>query len=303
MLGRRPSGSAARDRLTSPSRPQRRDRPRPPELPNSLVPQVRRVPKRCRVCKSVSGVVLYRQAGGCLADALSAGSLGLDAPRNSLLKCGSAIAWRTLEHAHIHLNSHAPLSSACLPCRQGRVMSCRLAQPSVSVAWRELTSPDVPRLRVAPRLRSADSRLHPACPKHGTGGHALGVLGNHDMKLVRKPRGKDVQITHGLAETLAEIEGLSDDIADRFSKDIADSLDSLASHYMLGDSKLIVAYAGMKAEMQAEARARSASSPCTGRRPARPTNSACRSATTWRRSIADLPWLSTGIRRFLRPSG
>jgi protein phosphatase len=36
----------------------------------------------------------------------------------------------------------------------------------------------------------------------------LCVPGNHDMKLLRKLRGKDVQITHGLAESLGEIEGL-----------------------------------------------------------------------------------------------
>ena len=40
---------------------------------------------------------------------------------------------------------------------------------------------------------------------------ALCVPGNHDMKLLRKLRGKDVQITHGLAKTLAEIDALPDD--------------------------------------------------------------------------------------------
>src|SRR5262249_29862403 len=35
-------------------------------------------------------------------------------------------------------------------------------------------------------------------------GSALCVPGNHDMKLLRKLRGKDVQITHGLANSLAE---------------------------------------------------------------------------------------------------
>ena len=37
-------------------------------------------------------------------------------------------------------------------------------------------------------------------------GTALCVPGNHDIKLLRKLRGKDVQITHGLAETLAQLE-------------------------------------------------------------------------------------------------
>src|SRR5947208_16975916 len=36
-------------------------------------------------------------------------------------------------------------------------------------------------------------------------GAALCVPGNHDMKLMRKLRGRDVQITHGLAESLAQL--------------------------------------------------------------------------------------------------
>ncbi len=41
-------------------------------------------------------------------------------------------------------------------------------------------------------------------------GTALCVPGNHDMKLLRKLRGRDVQITHGLAESLAELEHADD---------------------------------------------------------------------------------------------
>src|SRR5262249_46123767 len=41
-------------------------------------------------------------------------------------------------------------------------------------------------------------------------GSAYCVPGNHDMKLLRKLRGKDVRITHGLANTLAEIDALPD---------------------------------------------------------------------------------------------
>src|SRR5262245_12903383 len=37
-------------------------------------------------------------------------------------------------------------------------------------------------------------------------GSALCVPGNHDMKLMRKLRGRNVQITHGLAESLAQLE-------------------------------------------------------------------------------------------------
>jgi protein phosphatase len=81
-------------------------------------------------------------------------------------------------------------------------------------------------------------------------GSALCVPGNHDMKLLRKLRGRDVQITHGLANTLGEINALPDDVRQPFCQELADLLDGLVSHYVLDDGKLVVAHAGMKQEMQ-----------------------------------------------------
>src|SRR5437763_1433998 len=81
-------------------------------------------------------------------------------------------------------------------------------------------------------------------------GSALCVPGNHDMKLMRKLRGKNVQITHGLANSLAEIDALAPEIREPFGKELAEFLDGLVSHYVLDDGKLVVAHAGMKAEMQ-----------------------------------------------------
>jgi protein phosphatase len=81
-------------------------------------------------------------------------------------------------------------------------------------------------------------------------GHALAVPGNHDMKLLRKLRGRDVQITHGLAETLAEIEALDPEIRPQAQAQIATFLDSLVSHYVFDDGGLVVAHAGMRQEMQ-----------------------------------------------------
>ena len=77
-------------------------------------------------------------------------------------------------------------------------------------------------------------------------GVALCVPGNHDMKLVRKLRGKEVQLTHGLAETLHELDSESSE----FRNQVASFLDGLVSHYVLDDGKLVVAHAGMKEEMQ-----------------------------------------------------
>lgn len=81
-------------------------------------------------------------------------------------------------------------------------------------------------------------------------GSALCVPGNHDMKLLRKLRGKNVQITHGLANTLAEIDALPDDVLAPFADDLAGFLDGLVSHYVLDEGRLVVAHAGMKEEMQ-----------------------------------------------------
>lgn len=77
-------------------------------------------------------------------------------------------------------------------------------------------------------------------------GTALCVPGNHDVKLMRKLRGKDIQITHGLAESLAQLERESED----FRKTVAVFIDDLVSHYVLDDGKLVVAHAGMKETMQ-----------------------------------------------------
>jgi protein phosphatase len=81
-------------------------------------------------------------------------------------------------------------------------------------------------------------------------GSALCVPGNHDMKLLKKVRGKNVQITHGLADTLAEIDAIPDTNRAQFCQELADFLDGLVSHYILDDGKLVVAHAGMKGEMQ-----------------------------------------------------
>ena len=77
-------------------------------------------------------------------------------------------------------------------------------------------------------------------------GAALCLPGNHEMKLMRKLRGKDVRITHGLAESLAQLESETPE----FRKQVVDFIDDRVSHYVLDDGKLVVAHAGMKASMQ-----------------------------------------------------
>jgi protein phosphatase len=77
-------------------------------------------------------------------------------------------------------------------------------------------------------------------------GTALCVIGNHDMKLLQKLRGKDVKMTHGLADSVSQLESETPE----FKSKVAAFLDGLISHYVLDDGKLVVAHAGMKEEMQ-----------------------------------------------------
>jgi protein phosphatase len=77
-------------------------------------------------------------------------------------------------------------------------------------------------------------------------GAALCVPGNHEQKLMRKLKGRDVQITHGLAESLAQLEWEPPE----FRTQALAFLDGLVSHYVLDDGRLVVAHAGMKAALQ-----------------------------------------------------
>jgi protein phosphatase len=81
-------------------------------------------------------------------------------------------------------------------------------------------------------------------------GSAFCVPGNHDMRLMRKLRGKNVQISHGLANSLAVIDALPNDIREPFCKELAEFLDGLVSQYVFDEGKLVVAHAWMRAEMQ-----------------------------------------------------
>ena len=76
------------------------------------------------------------------------------------------------------------------------------------------------------------------------------VMGNHEQKLLRALQGRNVQITHGLADSLGEIEALPADDRPGFVEALKTWLDGLISHYVLDDGKLVVAHAGLKAEMQ-----------------------------------------------------
>lgn len=78
------------------------------------------------------------------------------------------------------------------------------------------------------------------------GGAAHCVAGNHDSKLARRLYGRDVKVSHGLAESIAQL----DLEAPEFRQDAAEFMDKLVSHYVFDGGKLVVAHAGLKEEMQ-----------------------------------------------------
>lgn len=83
-------------------------------------------------------------------------------------------------------------------------------------------------------------------------GSAIAVPGNHDDKLLRALRGKKVQTTHGLAETLEALRAETP----AFRAEVERFLDGLVSHYVFDGGRLVVAHAGMRAEMQGRASGR-----------------------------------------------
>ncbi|KNY25194.1 polynucleotide kinase-phosphatase [Pseudobacteroides cellulosolvens] len=77
-------------------------------------------------------------------------------------------------------------------------------------------------------------------------GKALCVPGNHDIKLLKKLKGGNVQITHGLDKTLEQLQKEPPE----FIEEVKKFIDGLVSHYVLDDGKLVAAHAGMKEEFQ-----------------------------------------------------
>lgn len=84
-----------------------------------------------------------------------------------------------------------------------------------------------------------------------TAGHAYCVAGNHDVKLMRWLRGNAVQVKHGLAESIAEMEKLDE----QGRAEVGGFLDSLIGHYVFDGGKLVMAHAGLREEMHGRASA------------------------------------------------
>ncbi|MEV8208269.1 polynucleotide kinase-phosphatase [Streptomyces sp. NPDC079189] len=75
-------------------------------------------------------------------------------------------------------------------------------------------------------------------------GDALCVPGNHENKLGRYLKGRKVQHTHGLAETIEQLH-LEDAKDPAFREQVREFIDGLVSHYVLDGGKLVVCHAGL----------------------------------------------------------
>ncbi len=83
-------------------------------------------------------------------------------------------------------------------------------------------------------------------------GTALCVPGNHEIKLLKKLQGKNVRLTHGLAETMAQLEHEPKS----FAREAATFIQGLVSHVVLDEGRLVVAHAGLREEYQGRASGR-----------------------------------------------
>ena len=72
-------------------------------------------------------------------------------------------------------------------------------------------------------------------------GSALCIAGNHENKLRRALAGRNVKVTHGLAESLEQLQRRPPE----FSERVTEFIDSLISHYVLDGGRLVVAHAGL----------------------------------------------------------
>ncbi|GHI86817.1 polynucleotide kinase-phosphatase [Streptomyces xanthophaeus] len=72
-------------------------------------------------------------------------------------------------------------------------------------------------------------------------GNALCVPGNHENKLGRHLKGSKVQRTHGLAETIEQLEAEPEE----FVQEVREFIRGLVSHYVLDGGRLVVCHAGL----------------------------------------------------------
>lgn len=81
-------------------------------------------------------------------------------------------------------------------------------------------------------------------------GRAFWTPGNHDDKFHRYLKGNPVKISHGLGDTIKQLEALGEAERQALIERYLQRYRRTVDHLVFDDGKLVVAHAGMKAEMQ-----------------------------------------------------
>ncbi|MGH7640573.1 MAG: polynucleotide kinase-phosphatase [Candidatus Dormibacteria bacterium] len=80
-------------------------------------------------------------------------------------------------------------------------------------------------------------------------GHAICLPGNHEVRLLRALRGRDVAPTHGLGQSLEQLAAEQPG----FSLEVLRFIDGLVAHLVLDEGRLVVAHAGLPEAMHGRA--------------------------------------------------
>lgn len=87
-------------------------------------------------------------------------------------------------------------------------------------------------------------------------GYALCIPGNHEAKFMKVLLGKKVTLKHGIEKSVAELDALPEPERRRVVEEAKVFIDSLVSHLVLDQGRLVVAHAGMRQNYQGRASGR-----------------------------------------------
>ncbi|MHB8245045.1 MAG: polynucleotide kinase-phosphatase [Acidimicrobiales bacterium] len=82
-------------------------------------------------------------------------------------------------------------------------------------------------------------------------GNAICIAGNHEVKLLRALKGRNVTTRHGLDRSLEQLRAEPS----AFRTEAAEFIEALVAHYVLDDGRLVVAHAGLPEKMHGRASA------------------------------------------------
>ena len=119
------------------------------------------------------------------------------------------------------------------------------------------------------------------------------------MKLLKWLNGKQVQVRHGLEQSIEQLAQESEE----FRKQVGQFLDRLISHYVFDNGNLVVAHAGLKEEMQGRGSGAVRDFCLYGETTGETDELACLCDRTGRQNIREGQSLYTGTHRYRMRNG